>query len=268
MPSTRVNGVELHYEIDGEGPPLVWVMGTGMNGDAWRRFQVPAFADRYRCITYDLRGSGRSECPDAPYSASVMAADLQALIDHLEIESAHFVGFSLGASTLQELALAAPSRVKSAVLLSTWSSTSLEHHVRRHYEARLYALEHADMEVFRRFAFWMWAPSTIDDRFEEFQELEAFLGSISGARDTSGYIGHFRADLAHEALDRLPDIHCPVLVLFGDDDLITRPDYNRRAAAAIHGAKVISIPDAGHLAFLEQPTAVNDAIENFLRGME
>jgi len=62
MPVATVNGVELHYRETGSGTPLVWVMGTGMNGDAWHRYQVPEFMDRYRCITYDLRGSGRSEC--------------------------------------------------------------------------------------------------------------------------------------------------------------------------------------------------------------
>ena len=56
-----VNGLETHYRDTGEGPPLVWVMGTGMNGDAWHRYQVPEFSNRYRCITYDLRGSGRSD---------------------------------------------------------------------------------------------------------------------------------------------------------------------------------------------------------------
>jgi 3-oxoadipate enol-lactonase len=266
MPVATVNGVELHYRETGDGPPLVWVMGTGMNGDAWHRYQVPEFAGRYRCITYDLRGSGRSECPDAPYSAGVMAEDASALLDHLGVADAHFVGFSLGAATVQELAISQPERVRSAVLLSTWSSTSLEHHVRRHYESRIYALRHAeDMEVFRKFAFWMWAPSTVDDRHEDLLELEAFLGTVSGARDRSGYIGHFAADLAHETLDRLPGISCPVLVVHGDEDLITRPPYNRRVADAIPGAQLAEIPRAGHLAYLEQPEAVNAAIGKFLQ---
>jgi 3-oxoadipate enol-lactonase len=267
MPVATVNGVELHYREAGQGAPLVWVMGTGMNGDAWHRYQVPEFEHRYRCVTYDLRGSGRSECPDAPYSAGVLADDLAALLDHLGIEDAHFVGFSLGAATIQELALSRPHRVRSAVLLSTWSSTSIEHHVRRHYESRIYALEHADdFDVFRKFAFWMWAPSTVDDRYEELLALEQFLGSVSGARNRSGYIGHFAADLAHETLGRLPQITCPVLVVYGAEDVITRPPYNQRVAAAIPGAQLVEIPQAGHLAYLEQPTAVNAAIGKFLEA--
>ena len=88
---------------------------------------------------------------------------------------------------------------------------------------------------------------------------------MTGAADVSGYIGHFAADLAHETLDRLPQITCPVLVVHGDQDLITLPAYNQRVAAAIPGAQLIEIQKAGHLAFLEQPDAVNAAIGNFLQ---
>lgn len=266
MPVMSANGVELYYRDTGNGPPLVWVMGTGVNGDAWHRYQVPEFASRYRCITFDLRGSGRSDCPDAPYSPAVLAEDLTALLDSLGIDEAQFVGFSLGAAATQELAISYPRRVRSAVLLSTWSSSALEHHVRRHYQSRIYALQHAeDFEVFRKFAFWMWAPSTVNDRYDDLLDLEAFLGTVTGAADVSGYIGHFAADLAHETLDRLPQISCPVLVVHGDQDLITLPAYNQRVAAAIPGAQLIEIQKAGHLAFLEQPDAVNAAIGSFLQ---
>ena len=132
------------------------------------------------------------------------------------------------------------------MLLSTWSSSALEHHVRRHYQSRIYALQHAeDFEVFRKFAFWMWAPSTVDDRYDDLLDLEAFLGTVTGAADVSGYIGHFAADLAHETLDRLPQITCPVLVVHGDQDLITLPAYNQRVAAAIPGAQLIEIEKGG-----------------------
>jgi 3-oxoadipate enol-lactonase len=264
VPTALVNGVELVYQVTGSGDDLIWVMGTGMSGDAWHRFQVPHFRERYQCVTYDLRGSGQSECPNDAYSVRLLADDLVALLDYLEIDQAHFVGFSLGSATLQELTLAHPKRVRSAVFLSTWSSTRREHHIRRHFESRIYALEHATLDVFNKFAFWMWGPSTVDDRFEELQELEEFLVSVSGARDVSGYIGHFAADLAHETYQRLAAIKCPVLVAYGAEDLITRPTYNRRVADAINGAKHVEIAEAGHLAFLEKPMEVNLAIDAFL----
>jgi pimeloyl-ACP methyl ester carboxylesterase len=122
------------------------------------------------------------------------------------------------------------------------------------------------MDVFRRFAFWMWSPTLLDEEHERIVELEGFLGSCSGSRDVSGFIGHFEADLAHDAIDRLPQVTAPVLVLHGDEDRITLPRYNRRVAAAIPGAQLVEVPRAGHLAFLEQPAGVNAAIADFLAG--
>ncbi len=259
-----LGGVDTIYWESGSGEPLVWVMGTGMSGRAWHGFQVPAFRGRYRCITYDMRGVGTAGSPDAEYTPAVLALDLLELLNHLAIDRAHFVGFSLGSCTIQELALQAPERVASLVLMSTWSKTSLEHHVRRHYESRKYALEHGPLDVFSKFAFWMWSPSIVDDEHELLLEREEYLKTITGSSDLRGFIGHFAADLAHDTLDRLPSVTAPTLVVYGDEDLITRPAYNRRVADRIPGAHLASIPVAGHLAFLERPDAMNQHISEFL----
>jgi len=266
--SLSANGISTTAWRSGEGETLVWVMGTGMSGRAWHQYQVPAFADRFECITYDMRGVGTADCPTSEYTPRVLAEDLVALLDELGIASAHMVGFSLGSCTVQEAALMAPERVRSAVLLSTWSKSSLEHHVRRHYESRKYALEHGPMDVFRKFAFWMWSPTLVDEEYERICELEDFLGSVSGSADVSGFIGHFAADIAHDTLDRLPGMSCPTLVIHGDEDLITVPAYNRRVRDALPDADYAVVDRAGHLAFLEQPDAVNAGIAAFLERVE
>jgi pimeloyl-ACP methyl ester carboxylesterase len=267
MSRAHVNGIDISYRVEGAGPALIWVSGTGMSGESWHRSQVPHFRDRYTCVTYDLRGCGESDCPEGEYSARVMADDLAGLLDHLGIAAAHLAGFSLGAATIQEFALANPERARSAALISTWSSTAREHHIRRHYQSRLIALEKGPIEVFRAFAFWMWAPSMVDEEYDRIVELEEFFRTIAGARDLRGYVGHFTADLTHETLDRLPSIRCPTLVVYGTEDLITRPEYNRRVADAIPGAKTVEIPRGGHLAILEHPEAINAAIDDFLRSL-
>jgi 3-oxoadipate enol-lactonase len=267
MQEVVANGIRTSVWRTGRGEPLVWVMGTGMSGRAWHRYQVPAFEDRYECITYDMRGVGSADCPDSPYTPRVLAEDLLALLDALDIESAHLAGFSLGSCTIQEAALLAPDRVRSVVLVSTWSKSSLEHHVRRHYEARKYALENGPMDLFRKFAFWMWSPSMVDEEYERICELEDFVGTVSGSRDISGFIGHFAADIAHDSLDRLPQLQPPALVIHGDEDLITLPAYNRRVADAIPGSRYEVVARGGHLAFLEQPDAINAGIATFLDGL-
>jgi pimeloyl-ACP methyl ester carboxylesterase len=269
MPAVRVNeGVSLHYEERGSGPVIVWIPGTGNSGRVWERYQLPDFVDRYTCITVDNRGTGSSDSPEGPYTVELMARDIEDLVRQLELQGAHFVGFSLGSVIIQELAIRAPELVGSAVLLSTWSSTDREEHIRRHYQARLLALEHAPREVFAAFAFWMWAPSFVDDEPERMAELEKFFVSVSRSQPKHAYAKHFEADLSHDALDRLDQIHCPTLVVYGTEDLITLPRYNRRVADRIPGARIAEIPNAGHIAWGERPDRVNLAINEFLDSLD
>jgi 3-oxoadipate enol-lactonase len=267
MARADLAGVQIEYESIGSGPPLVWVGGTGIGGGVWKPHQVPHFADRFRCVVFDLRGTGASSAPECEYTVELLAGDLRGLLDHLEIESAHFVGVSLGSAILQELALADPERVDSLVLMSTWSSTRREHHIRNWFEARLGAVERAPRDVFGAFAFWMWAPSVIDFEPELVEEIQRILVANSSSQPVHAYAGHFRADLGHETHDRLSAIRCPTLVLYGSEDLITLPWYNRTVAKMIPGARLRQIGGAGHLAWLERPQEVNGAIDEFLSAV-
>ncbi|MCU1619957.1 MAG: Pimeloyl-ACP methyl ester carboxylesterase [Modestobacter sp.] len=267
MPEVTINGHTTTWWETGSGEPLLFIMGTGMSGRAWA-YEVEHFAATHRCITYDMRGVGTADCPDSEYTPALLAEDAVALLDAIGIDSAHVMGFSLGSCTAQEMVLNHPDRVRSAVLLSTWGRTADEHHVRRHYESRRYALQHATLDVFGRFAFWMWSPTLLEEEHERITALEGELRAWTGSKDVSGFIGHFSADLAHDTIDRLPTVDTPVLVVHGDEDRITLPRYNRRVAAAIPGAVYVEIPRAGHLAFLEQPAALNKAVGDFLSGLE
>ena len=262
MPTVRTRDVDLHYEVSGTGSPIVWVPGTGLRGTTWDR-QTTQFSTSHRCITVDLRGSGRTTGGGLAFSVADLADDLAGAMDELGIGPASFVGLSLGSAVVQELALARPELVSAAVLLSTWSSTSQEHHIRRHFESRLYAIENGPLDVFAQFAFWMSAPSVIDDEPDLQLRVEAELAE-SMSLNPAGTAAHFRADLDHETLSRLGGIRCPVLVLHGDEDLITLPTYNARVAQAIPGAQLATIERAGHLAWLERPEAVNEHIATFL----
>jgi 3-oxoadipate enol-lactonase len=265
MPRVTVNGgVAINYEETGQGEPLVWIPGTGNSGRVWERYQLPAFVDRYRCITVDNRGTGESDAPDEPYTVESMSRDIEGLVRELGLTGVTMIGFSLGSVIIQELAIRAPDLLGRAVLLSTWSSTRVEHHIRRHYEARLLALEKAPRDVFGAFAFWMWAPSFVDDEPDRMAELQEFFVGVSSAQPQHAYANHFRADLSHDALERLPQIRCPTLVVYGAEDLITLPRYNQRVAHHIPAAQVREIPRGGHIAWGERPKEVNEAIRAFL----
>lgn len=265
MPFVKAGDINMYYEEHGEGFPVIWIPGTGNSGEVWKRYQIPAFLDHFRCILVDPRGAGQSDKPVRPsYTVHMLARDMLAFCNELGLAQADFVGFSLGSAIIQELALAAPRLVRRAVLLSTWSSTPREHHIRRHYEARLLALERAPLEVFRAFAFWMWAPSFVDDHPDEMAASEQFFGEVAASMTLDSYKNHFRADLSHDALDRLDGIQARCLVVYGQEDLITLPRYNRRVAERIPNCELEEIEGAGHIAWGEKPNAVNDAILRFL----
>jgi pimeloyl-ACP methyl ester carboxylesterase len=265
MPLVTCGGIELHYEEVGTGPVLLWLPGTGLRGRTWER-QVAAFADRFRCLSVDLRGSGDSTGADTDFSVSDLASDLAQLLDALEVTSATVIGLSLGSAVAQELALLRPDLVDGLVLLATWSSSSAEHHVRRHFESRLYALENGPVDVYAQFAFWMSSPWLYDHE----PELQASVEDrLRGHMSTSltGTAGHFRADLTHETRDRLSGIGCPSLVVHGEEDLITLPWYNATVAELIPRATRVTIPRAGHLSWLERPDELTAHLEQFLAGV-
>lgn len=262
MPTVRAGQVEVAFEQVGDGDSIVWLPGTGLRRVTWLR-QVEHFAPRHRCVSVDLRGSGDTVGGGTEFTVADMAQDVALALDALGVGRAAFVGLSLGSAIVQELALARPELVSAAVLLGTWSSTAREHHIRRHFESRLYALEHGPLDVFAQFAFWMSAPSLVDDEPELQERVEADLAEHV-SRNLEGTAAHFRADLGHDTRERLSSITAPTLVLHGTEDLITLPWYNRRVAELIPGARLVTVAHAGHLAWLERPDEVNTHIEQFL----
>ena len=115
MERARVNGIEIAYELRGAGIPLVMIHGA--QGDqSMFTGMASAFASNYRVLTFDQRGSGLSEKPDMPYSIAMLADDTAALMDHLNIPSAHIIGVSMGGMVAQEFALSHPHKVRSLVL--------------------------------------------------------------------------------------------------------------------------------------------------------
>src|SRR5690349_18217962 len=118
MPKTTSNGIELYYEIYGEGKPLVLISGLGYSLWQWHRV-VPLLAEHFQVITFDNRGVGQSEKPAGPYSAQILAADTVGLLDALQIERAIILGHSMGGFIAQALALDFPGRVEKLILCST-----------------------------------------------------------------------------------------------------------------------------------------------------
>lgn len=267
MSLASVNGIDVRYERTGKGLPIVWVGGTGVGGGVWEQ-QVVHFAPQYECITYDLRGTGGSSAPDIPYSVEMFVEDLVALLDHLCIRQAHFAGFSLGSAIIQKMAISHPNRVLSATLMSTWSCTHRAEHIRRWFLARKRTLENASKDVFNDFSFWMFSPTIMEDYPEIVDRVHRTFVRNSADQPIHAYIRHFEADLEHDTEEELQSIECPTLVVYGSEDRITLPRYNKRVAEKIPGSWCREIAPAGHFMWIEQPDQLNALMDDFLNHAE
>jgi len=254
----RVNDVELHCEIAGEGEPLLFIHGLGSCGDDWRP-QLDYFRDRYRTIACDLRGHGRSSKPHAPYSIEGFARDVASLLRELEAGPAHIVGISLGGMVAFQLAIDAPERVRSLTIVNSGPAVPaatfkqrLPLNIRLGY-ARLLGLHGmAKMIAKRLFP----KPEQIDLR-------HAFVARLA-ANDKSCYLASLRAIFAGWSVaERLGEIRCPVLVLASELDY-TPVALKQAYAMRLPNARVAVVTDARHALPMEKPREFNEALAAFL----
>src|SRR5271168_389948 len=115
MPFVENQGAKIHWDEQGQGPPVLLIMGLGYPSCMWHRTQ-PVLAEQYQTIALDNRGVGRSDVPPGPYPIALMASDAAAVLDAAGIESAHVFGVSMGGMIAQEFTLQYPARVRSLVL--------------------------------------------------------------------------------------------------------------------------------------------------------
>src|SRR5579885_1802587 len=226
MPRVRVGALELAYETEGEGDPLLLLMGLGGEHHGWDLVR-PELVRRHRLVLLDNRDAGASDEATGPYAIADMAADALGVMDQLGIERFHVLGASMGGAIAQQVVLQAPYRVGAMVLVATWARTD--------------GFLRAIFEGWRRLA----------ERVPAEELLAAFRRQIA-------------ACLAHDTLDLLPILRTPTLVLAGEDDILTPPRYGRALAAALVTAEVMLVPGSGHACFLETPRAVAERALRFL----
>jgi aminoacrylate hydrolase len=260
MPIAQVDDGELYYETHGEGPPLMLVAGLGGVGSYWTP-QIEAFSRHFTVIVHDHRGTGRSSRSRIAYSLEQMARDTLQLMDALEIERAHLVGHSTGASIGQILGMDHPGRMGRIVMASGW--TKADGFFRRCFEVRRELLLKSGPEAYVRATPIFLHPSWwIRDNIDA---LEAAEADVYGA-DPDVEIMNSRIDalLAFDVADRLGEIDAEVLVLGVRNDHLTPAYYSEELARRIKGARLEIMEDGGHAASQTMPEAFNRIVLDFL----
>jgi pimeloyl-ACP methyl ester carboxylesterase len=257
MPFITVNDVPLYYEESGSGPPLVLLHGLGSSHRDWWR-QVEHFRDRYRVITPDLRGHGRSATPDGPYSIPLFADDVAALLDALDAAPARVVGLSMGGMVAFQLAVSHPEVVKRLVIVNSAP------------EARLDSLRDYWIYWSRRLVTQVLGVRRTGQLLAErlFQKPEQ--GTLRqqfeqrwAENDEDAYLASIDAIAGWSVEEQIDQITCPALVVAADEDYTPVAD-KRAYVARMPDADLVVIPDSRHATPVEQAEMFNRELEQFL----
>ncbi|NTU54646.1 MAG: alpha/beta fold hydrolase [Anaerolineales bacterium] len=265
MPKAQSNGIELYYEVQGVGKPLVLISGLGYSLWQWHRM-VPLLAEHFQVVTFDNRGVGQSDKPAGPYTAQMLAADTVGLLDALNIEKAVILGHSMGGFIAQSMALDFPQRVEKLILCST--NFGGPHHVPVTPEA-MKVLADVTSDPLTRFKNGLsvstapgWAEKN-PGMIEEWVKWRVANPIEPAHYQAQMAIGLSLMPEAAAFEDKLPRLDVPTLILFGAHDKVVPPANADLLAQKIAGSQVVIFPDAGHFFPIEIPEAASRTIMDF-----
>lgn len=234
-----VNGIKVYYTRTGHGSPVVLLHGGLSNADYWGH-QVKALAAKHTVISIDSRGHGRSSRDDRPYGYDLMADDVVAVLDSLNIPRADIVGWSDGAIIGIDLALRHPDRIGKVFAFAANTQTAgVKDCVEKNPTFAAF-IERAGKEYAKL------SPTP--------GEYDAFVEQIS----------HMWASQPNWTDAQLQSIKTPILIADGDHDEAIKREHTEYMAATIPGAGLLILPNTSHFAFLQDPALFNAALLGFL----
>ncbi len=252
----KINGIEISYEITGkEGAP--WLVLSHSLACSVRMWDptVAALQDSYRILNYDMRGHGATTAPAMPYTLDMLADDVLGLVSSLNIQNAYYCGLSIGGMIGQTIALRKEHPFQRMVFADTTHAQPPE--AIKQWEERIRIAESKGMAGL--------LDSTMERWFTPPFRASAQAKKIAAlilATPVAGYVGCGRAIMGLNTTARLKDIKVPVLAVTGNDD--GAAGGTRFIGETVPGAKFVGIPQASHIANVEQPEAFNRALREFL----
>lgn len=266
MARIDIGHITLNCADQGDGPAFIFIPGLVGLHDAWS-FQLSHFAQRYRCVTFDHRGTGESDKPTGPgvYSTQTIADDVIALMDTLGIDKAHIVGTSTGGCILQNLALDHPDRVRACIFNNTW--VSADEFIRRVAITRKRIAESYGPEEYVKVS------SMFTSGAHQFRHnLDAVMELERRALETVGPVEILAARidmmLAHNRSDEIGRIDKPSLVIGTVDDATIPYYFAEDLHAAITGSEMMKFDDGGHYSYRRHPDTWNSSVGAFLTKAE
>jgi pimeloyl-ACP methyl ester carboxylesterase len=257
-----INGLDIHHEVQGDGPPIVFVHGLGATSNVWHA-QRTSFSKYYRVIVYDRSGAGRSQRARGGYSIDAWADEIAGLLDFLAVPSAVVVGHSLGSMVAQRFAGKYAGRTRALVLAG--GEAELGPEGKKILTDRAQAIEAHGLIS----AVDAWLAGVLSAATREANAaLTGLVREMFLANDARAYALQCLALRDGCVCDDHRNIVCPTLLTVGDQDPVTPLSWQRQIAAAISNSHIRIIPGTAHMTMLEAPAVFNTVVMDFLATLE
>lgn len=276
MPYAPVNGTEIYYQVQGDGPPILLLPGLGTDA-SYYQLGEPILRDSFTTILVDPRGIGRSKLGDGELRVETWADDFAALLDHLEMAPVHVLGSSHGGSMALALADQSPESVRSLILIGAFSELDLA--LEMNFRLRIKIVSQLGMGdvIADHAALWIMSRKFLESAKGQ-KASQGLLAAIQSNTPES-YIalcesilhwGRKMPGQENEPLftERLGTIRCPTLAITGDSDHMIPEMFSKQIAESIPGAEYVEIPDCGHIPVLERPEEACRIVGDYVTRLE
>lgn len=261
---TSVNGVALHYEISGaaKGPWVTFSHSLAASSAMWSR-QIEYLTPRYRILTYDFRGHGKSPAASAPFTPMDLVNDIEGLLAKLAIEKTHFVGLSLGGMIGQGLALHYPDRLHSLVACNCRSDVPPAGMAG--WKERIALVQSSGIDAIVEPTLQRWFAPGFEKRRPE---VAAAVRAMIAGTSAEGYIGCANALMQVAYRARLHRISVPTMFICGAQDGAAPPAEMRAMHEAVPGSAYCGLDPAGHISNIDDTPGFNQALAAFLQKVD
>jgi pimeloyl-ACP methyl ester carboxylesterase len=252
VPSVDAAGSELYYERSGSGEPLLLAQGFTATHLSWGRPFLSQLEESFECIVFDNRGMGNSGRAKTPFTIADLAADVLGLLDALEIERAHLLGFSMGSMVGQEIAISHPERLRTLTLFAAYcggpDSTRM---APEDLEILGAAFASGDRDRIRRMLWEVNLSAGFREDDSRFADFDAMASALPASRQV--IFEQIQAMAGHDTSARLGQVSTPTLIVHGAEDKLIPVANGRQVAALIPDARLELLEGVGHLLSWEQP---------------
>jgi 3-oxoadipate enol-lactonase len=264
MPTVQANGIDMYYEVQGDGEPIVLIPYLAAD-QACYAFQVAEYAKHFTCYTVDNRGAGLSSKPEGTYTTELLADDVAAFMEAVGVDRAHIFGVSLGAATGMWLAAKHPVRVKSLSLHSAWPATDpFLAGVVESWRIMARGLGSVTDMVINGILLYCFTPEEYATRPEYIESIAEFVRGRP-MPPVDAFLRQSRAVLSHDAREVLGSIQAPTLITYGDRDTVTSTRFAAPLMDAILDTELVVFNNCAHAAIYEDVEGFNERTLAFLQ---